>query len=203
MTFDQVGQFEVLEHELQEFFLGNLEDEVVHALAGVAGLAAAAATASAALRPGDVFTGGELLVAWVHDGLFAPATMVQHRFVDIAPRNADLLAMFHVHDGTAAYRLFDGLLDMFAVPPQEALAVDRALVLAVQASIYNVAHGPSGSWEQLHASSYELLHVMAAKQLPPPKAGSSLGRAVGSLSLYCDFLTRRYHSDSRRTCLSV
>jgi hypothetical protein len=46
-----------------------------------------------------------------------------------------------------AHRLFDGFLDVLAVPPQEALAVYRALVLAVQASIYNVAHGPSGSWE--------------------------------------------------------
>ncbi|MNN90502.1 hypothetical protein D3C81_2084600 [compost metagenome] len=75
MTFDQVGQFEVLEHELEEFFLGNLEDEFVHALAGVAGLAAAAAAATT-LRPGDMFTGGEFLVARVHDGLLAPATMV-------------------------------------------------------------------------------------------------------------------------------
>ena len=111
--------------------------------------------------------------------------MVQHRFVDVAPRNADLLAVFHVHDGTAAYRLFDGFLDVFAVPPQEALAVHRALVLAVQASIYNVAHGPSGSWEQLHASSYELLQIKAAKQLPPPRAGMA---ALGARWVACRFI---------------
>lgn len=103
-----------------------------------------------------MFAGGEFLVAWVHDGLFAAATVVQHRLVDVTARNADLFAMFHVHDGTAAYRLLDGFLDVFAVPPQKALAVDRALVLAVQASVYNVAHGPSGDWIQLQATSFKL-----------------------------------------------
>jgi hypothetical protein len=34
---------------------------------------------------GDVFAGSEFLVAGVHDGLFAAATVVKHRFVDVAP----------------------------------------------------------------------------------------------------------------------
>ncbi|MNN26281.1 hypothetical protein D3C81_1397820 [compost metagenome] len=33
VPFDQVGQFEVFEHELEKFFLGDLEDELVHAFA--------------------------------------------------------------------------------------------------------------------------------------------------------------------------
>ncbi|MNV76383.1 hypothetical protein D3C71_1697300 [compost metagenome] len=147
-----------------------------------------------------MFASGEFLVAWVHDGLLATTAMVQNRFIDVPSRNADLLAMFHVHDGAAAHGLFDGFLDVLTVPPQKALAVDRALVLAVQASVDYVAHGPSGSWEQLHASSYEL-RVIAACATRDWQA--SLGLATCSLPLYCDFLTRRYHSDSRRTCLSV
>ncbi|MNE78809.1 hypothetical protein D3C80_1752460 [compost metagenome] len=120
--------------------------------------------------------------------------------------------MFHVHDGTAAYRLFDGFLDVFAVPPQEALAVDRALVLAVQASVYNVAHGPSGDWMQLQPTSCKPQASSCKKEQPPPLQAvtwaamptpGSLQLAARSLPLYCDFLTRRYHSDSRRTCLSV
>ncbi|MNP00781.1 hypothetical protein D3C76_925770 [compost metagenome] len=155
MAFDQVGQFEVFEHEFEKLFLGDLEDELIHALARVAGLATATAAATT-LGPGDVFAGGEFLVARVHDGLLAATTVVQHRFIDVPSRNADLLAMLHVHDGAAAHGLFDGLLDVLTVAPQKTLAVDRALVLAVQASVDYVAHGPSGDWMQLQATSFKL-----------------------------------------------
>jgi len=121
---------------------------------------------------------GELLVAWVHDGLLAAPAMVQHRFIDVPSRNADLFAMFHVHDGTAAHGLFDGLLDVFTVTPQEALAVDRALVLAVQASVDNVAHGPSGSWEQLQATSFRLLESAATAA---SRYGAGLALGAGQL----------------------
>ncbi len=139
VALDQVGQLQVLEHEVEEFLLGDLEDEVVHAFAAVAGLAAAAA-APAAGWTGDVLAGGEFLVAGVDDGLPPATAMVQHRFVDIAPGNADLLAVLHVGNGTPADGLLDGLLDVFTVAPQEALAVHRALVLAVQTPVDDVAH---------------------------------------------------------------
>ncbi|MNE40093.1 hypothetical protein D3C80_1340820 [compost metagenome] len=141
MAFDQVGQFQVLEHEFEKFLLGNLEDEFVHALAGIAGLASPTAT-TATLWPGDVFAGGEFLVAWVDHGLFATAAVVKHRLVDITTGNADLLAMFHIGNGAATYGLLDGFLDVVTVTPQKALAVDRALVLAVQASVDHIAHRP-------------------------------------------------------------
>ncbi|MCY1444464.1 hypothetical protein D9M71_609370 [compost metagenome] len=74
--------------------------------------------------------------------MLAATAMVQHRLVDVATGNADLLAMLHVGDGAPAHCLLDGLLDVVTVTPQKALAVDRALVLAVQASVDHIAHRP-------------------------------------------------------------
>ncbi len=100
-----------------------------------------------------MFAGREFLVAGVHNSLFAAAAVVQHRLVDVPSGNADLLAMFHVRDGTAADGLFDGLFDVVTVTPQETLTVYRALVLAIEASVDHIAHGePSG---QLHVTSFK------------------------------------------------
>ena len=207
VALDQVGQFKVLEHEFEEFLLGDLEDELVHAFAGVTGLAAAPAACASPLGPGDMLAGSEFLVARVHHGLLATTPVVQHRFVDVPPGNADLFAMLHVGDGAAAHGLLDGLLDVVAVAPQKPLAVHRALVLAVQASVDYVAHDSSGDWMQPQASSFKL-QERAATAAASHGAGTSptpddLQLAACRLPLYCDFLTRRYHSDSRRTCLSV
>ena len=68
--------------------------------------------------------------------------MVKHRLVDVAAGDADLLAVFHIGNGTPADRLFDGLLDVVAVTPQKPLAVHRALVLAIKASVDHIAHRP-------------------------------------------------------------
>ncbi|MNE09758.1 hypothetical protein D3C80_1024450 [compost metagenome] len=153
VAFDQVGQFQVLEHELEEFFLGDLEDEFVHALAGIAGLARASA-ATASRWPGDVLAGSEFLVAGVDDCLLATTAMVQHRLIDIAAGNADLLAVFHVSDGAATYCFFNSFFDVVTVTPQESLAVHRALVLAIETSVDHVAHKePSG---QLQVTSFQL-----------------------------------------------
>lgn len=139
IAFHQIRQFEVFEHEFEEFFLSDLENEFVHALAGIASLAGTASAATSRW-PGDVFAGSEFLVAGVNHGLFAAATVVKHRFVDVATGNADLLTVFHVSDGTPADRLFDSLLDVITVTPQEALAVHRALVLAIETSVDHATH---------------------------------------------------------------
>ncbi|MNY10340.1 hypothetical protein D3C86_1433140 [compost metagenome] len=187
----QVGQGQVLEHEVEELLLGDLEDEVVLALAGVAGLALAGTAATAAGGPRDALAGGELLVAGVDDGLPAAAAMVQHRLVDVARGDADLLAVLHVGDRAPADGLLHRLLDVVAVPSQEALAVHRALVLAVQSSVDDVTHGVLRCG--LEAGG-------AARSVTTPAWRSGLDL---SLEYYCDLRTRRYHSASRRTCFSV
>ena len=87
-----------------------------------------------------MLTRGELLVAGMNDGLFAAATMMKYRFVDIATGNTDLFTVLHVGDGSAADRLFDGFFDVVTVTPQEALAVYRALVFAIETSVDHITH---------------------------------------------------------------
>lgn len=119
-----------------------------------------------------MFAGSEFLVAGMNHGLLAAATVVKHRFVDVATGNADLFAVFHVGNGTPADRLFDSLLDVITVTPQEALAVHRALVLAIETSVDHITHRkPSG---QLQVVSFKL----------QVKAGSraSVGYALCSCS---------------------
>src|SRR5690606_23609809 len=120
--------------------------------------------------------------------------VVQHRFVDVATRNADLFAVFHVGDGTPADGFLHRLLDMPTVALQEALAVYRALVLAVQTTVDDVAHkGPPANCRLLRLQTASLRGRSGA---PSARAGE-LGPC------YCDLRTRRYHSDNRRTCFSV
>ena len=124
--------------------------------------------------------------------------MMEHRLVDIAARNADLFAMLHVRNGAPTDRFFDGLFNVVAIAAQETLAVYRALVLAVEASIDHIAHKPSGQLQGVSGKlQVEALPVwgLCAFYVQP---------AAGCLALHhCDFLTRRYHSESSRTCLSV
>src|SRR5690606_22259618 len=150
VTLDQVRQFQILEHEIEEFLLGDLEDEVIHAFASVAGLPGTT-TSAASLWAGDTLAGDELLVAGVNDGLPPAAAVVKHRLVDIASGNADLLAMLHIGDGAASDGFLHRLLDMPTIALQEPLTVHRALVLAVQAAVDHIAHSPSGaagSWKR-------------------------------------------------------
>ncbi len=66
LGLDQVGQLQVLEEQVEEFVLGQREDEIVLALA--VGAALAAATAAAALRRlADLVADRELLVAGQHE----------------------------------------------------------------------------------------------------------------------------------------
>jgi hypothetical protein len=70
--------------------------------------------------------------------------MMEYRLIDIPARNADLLAMFHIGDGTTADGLFHCLFDVITVSAQKPLSVHRALVLAVETSVDHIAHRPSG-----------------------------------------------------------
>ncbi|MNZ99320.1 hypothetical protein D3C78_1186390 [compost metagenome] len=95
-----------------------------------------------------MLAGRELLVSGVHDGLFTATTMVKHRLVDIASGNTDLLAVLHVRNGAPAHGLLDGLFDVVTVTPQKPLAIYRALVLAIEASVDHITHrGPPGSFK--------------------------------------------------------
>ena len=81
---DQVGQRQVFEEDPHELFLGEAEDEVVLALAAVAGLRAAAGAAAAALRPLDAVALEVLLVARMHVLAVAALAVAEHGLGHVA-----------------------------------------------------------------------------------------------------------------------
>ena len=131
----QVGQRQVLEEDLHELFLAQLEDEVVLAFAGIAGLALAAALATAALGPLDAVAADEVLVARVHHLADAALAMAEDRLAHVLLRDVHFLAALDVADAAAVDGALDRLADLLLVPAQEALAVADRLVLARQPAI--------------------------------------------------------------------
>src|SRR6185295_16216414 len=126
----EAWQGEVVEEDLHELFLGEVEDEIVLTLPGIARLARAAAAAASALRPFDLVAAKVLLVARMHDLARAALAMAEGGLVDVALRDVDVLALLDVADAAAV----DGTAHRFAhlllVAAQEALAVADRLVLA-------------------------------------------------------------------------
>jgi hypothetical protein len=76
----------------------------------------------------------------MNDRLPTATSVVKDRFIGVSAGNTDLLAVLHVCNGAASNGLFHGLFDVSSVSLQEALAIDRALVLAVQTAVDHVTH---------------------------------------------------------------
>ena len=131
----EVGQLEVVEEVLHELFLGEVEDEVVLALAGVARLAAAAAAAAAAVGPLDAVAGHVFAVARMHGLALAAVAVAEQRLAQVALGDVDVLAVLEVADAAAVDRAAHRLADLVLVAAQEALAVADRLVLAGQPSV--------------------------------------------------------------------
>ena len=120
--------------------MGDLEYEIIHAFALIAGLATSTRTTS--LAPGQLVAFNKFLVAGVNNGALAAGTMAEYRLLDILIGYSDFLTVFYVGDGTFADRIGHRLLDMLAITAQKALAVYRAFIFAVEASINQVAQNP-------------------------------------------------------------
>src|SRR5262249_22187882 len=127
----QVRQRQVVEEDLHELFLGEMEDEIVLALARVARLAAAA-SASAALRPLDAVALHVVLVARVDHLSLATLAVPEDRLVDVLLPDVDALALGDVTDAATVDCALHRLPDLILVTAQEALAVADGLVLARQ-----------------------------------------------------------------------
>mmetsp|Transcript_6685 Transcript_6685/g.27976 ORF Transcript_6685/g.27976 Transcript_6685/m.27976 type:complete len:940 (+) Transcript_6685:1270-4089(+) len=137
----EVGQGQVVEEDLHELFLAEVEDEVVLALALVAGLAAAGPTALTTLGLGDAVTLDVLLVAGPHHLAHAAVAVAEDGFAQVLLRDVDVLAAFHVADAAAIHCALDRLADLLLVAPEKALAVADGLVLARQAPINDLLEG--------------------------------------------------------------
>ena len=141
VQLDHVGQFEILEEQVEELFARQHEAEIVLAVA-VAGLALAG-TARAALAAGfrQPVAGDEFLVA--RQDMVAPATagrVLEARLGRALDRNAHRMVAVDVSDLAGRDLVVDDALEFVARPPQEALAIAQALVLRIQAPIDIVRH---------------------------------------------------------------
>jgi hypothetical protein len=124
----------------EEFLARELEDEVVLVLAVLARLALAGAVATAAERTLDAVSGAELVVAREDLLPHAALAVVQGGLGEVARGDGDLLAILQVADGAAMDGLGHRLADLLLEAAHEALAVHRALVLAVEAPIDDADH---------------------------------------------------------------
>lgn len=104
--------------------------------------------------------------------------MTKSRFGDVPGRYGDLLARFDVLDASALDRALHGILHLRPVAAQEALAIDRAFVLAVQPTIDELLHGSDSI-------------ALAVTMRPPARSSQE------------DLRTLRYQSHKSRTCFGV
>src|SRR6218665_861740 len=87
-AFHQIGQFEIIEEEIEKLLLRDGEVEFILSFAGVRSLAittAAAATFGAL----DAITSGELLVAGMHHFALATTAVVKDGLGNVAGGNGD------------------------------------------------------------------------------------------------------------------
>ena len=136
LAFDQVGQGQFVEENVEELVACQRKDEVVEAFALVAGLSGTRA-ARATLRAVYLIAAAEAVVARI-DGFPATAAAVAKlRFLYVLARNTDLFTVVQVlHSALAdgvGHRLANLPLESF----DEARAIDRTFVFAVEAAVYD------------------------------------------------------------------
>src|SRR5690606_28547387 len=122
---------QVVEEQLHEFFARQGEGEAVLALA-LATLVAAAVAVAAALRAPDPVPGVELVIARMDRFAVTAGAMAEGGLGDVLDGNLDVAAPVHVLDRALGDHVGHRMLDMALVAPDEALAVDRALLAIVQ-----------------------------------------------------------------------
>ena len=137
LALDQVGQCKFVEEDVEELVTGQREDEFVQPPAIAAGLATAGATATATDGAIDFVALGKAVVAGVDAVPHAAPAMGELRLLDVLAGNADLLAIVEIAHATLADGIRHGLADLPLETLDETRAIDRTLVLAVEAAIYD------------------------------------------------------------------
>ena len=160
---------------------------------GKQGHAIAGALAASAFRAFEAIALIELLVARVNDAALSAGAMVKDGLREVLLRNADALTLLHVLNGTAVDRIVDGLTNVRAIAAQKPLPVHCTFSLVIEAAVNDVAHS-------FLPTSPTATKVPRLRRTSSPSVRASSGALQRR---YCAFLTRRYHSDSRRTCFSV
>ncbi len=120
----------------------------------------------------------------------AAASLMENWLIDVVNRDRDRLTAAYIGHRAFIDGLGDRLLNLRLITAQEALAVYRALVFAVESAIDEIGHGIPPNY------------IVSRPGEPDPVRPVSL---TGKLtdSYQDDLRTRKYHSHSRRTCLRV
>ena len=130
---DEVGQFQILEEDVEELVARQHEQEIVLSFALVRSLPAASAASARFL---DMIAGTEDLVAGEDPlPLAALAGRLKCRLADPFAGNGDVLGAVDVGDPATGDGLVDGLLDPGTHPSQESAAVSEALVFRVETAV--------------------------------------------------------------------
>ena len=125
----EMGQGQILEEDLHELFAAQVEDEVVIALAGIAGLAAALATAATRWL-GNAVALDVLGVAGAHDLAHTAVAVAEDGLAQVFLGDVNILAALHVTDAAAIHRAAHGVADLLLVPSEKTLPVADRFVLA-------------------------------------------------------------------------
>ena len=129
----QVGEREVVEKNLHEFFARKREGEIVFSFAVPAGATAASGTAALGAR--NLVATGVFLVARYDVFTRAARAMAKSRLGHILPGNRDGLALVDVADAAVADGAPHGIAYLVAIALEKTLAVADRLVLARQAPV--------------------------------------------------------------------
>ena len=158
VPFDQVGQLQVFEQEVEKFPLVDFERELVGAFAGIAGVPATG-TAFAAGGLLDPVAGLKLPVARMHHVAAPAGTVMKARLGQILFGNADALALLHIGNRAAAHRLVHRFTNVAPVTLQKALPVHRTLVLPVETPVNDITHTALHYENSPRAINYSLLTI--------------------------------------------
>src|SRR3981081_3853046 len=124
LRLDHVGQLEILEEIIHEFFAAELEHEII--LRRLVAVAALAFTRSgAAFRTLYLVALQIILVTGTDRFPDAAASMAEAGLVDILGRYRYFFAIGDIGDGAAFYCLLNRPLDLSLVTPQKAPPCDR------------------------------------------------------------------------------
>ena len=200
LDLDQVRQLQVVEEQIEELVLGQREGEIVLALA--VGTALAAASASAALRFGNLVADLVLLVARQHVvALARVAPEAEGGLAQALGADRDLLGALGLGDLARLERILDRLANLglardagkrWRLPRLLAFGLRRRSTICIC----------STRWAMPPAV---LRTRFSAAEVPPAARGQDLAirRARPARGDQLDFLTRMYHSTRRRTCRGV
>lgn len=86
----KIGQFAIRENNIQKLFTGQGKGKIIFTLTVLRGLAFTTATAAATLRPLELVTCDEILVAGVNYVINAAFAVMENRLGNIAPGNCDV-----------------------------------------------------------------------------------------------------------------